>query len=128
MKIYIILSVIGKSKLPNLKGTLRNDPPCILISEQNTLALPYLESLPYLTEFSSIDKSKHNKTGVINDPLGQPTVPAGSDCRLILKFWDGRMLCVKIVITTGRDCGRPRGSRTAHVLFRDFVYMTLSRS
>ena len=23
-------------------------------------------------------------------PLGQPTVPAGSDCRLILKFWDGR--------------------------------------
>ena len=30
------------------------------------------------------------KTGVINDPLGQPTVPACSDCRLILKFWDGR--------------------------------------
>ena len=28
------------------------------------------------------------KTGIINDPLGQPTVPAGSDCRLILKFWD----------------------------------------
>ena len=54
------------------------------------------------------------KTGVINDPLGQPTVPAGSDCRLILKFWDGRTdgqtLCVKIVITTGRDCGRPSGS------------------
>ena len=32
---------------------------------------------------------------------------AGSDCRLILKFWDERTLCVKIVITTGRDCGRP---------------------
>ena len=31
------------------------------------------------------------KTRVINDSLGQPTVPAGSDCRLILKFWDGRM-------------------------------------
>ena len=30
-----------------------------------------------------------NKTGVINNPLGQPKVPAGSDCRLILKFWDG---------------------------------------
>ena len=46
-------------------------------------------------------------TGVINDPLGQPTAPAGSDCRLILKFWDGRTdgrtLCVKIVITTGPD-------------------------
>ena len=33
---------------------------------------------------------KKHKTGVINDPLGQPTVPAGSDCRLILKFWNGR--------------------------------------
>ena len=51
------------------------------------------------------EKTCRNKTGVINDPLGQPTVPAGSDCRLILKFWDGRILCVKIVITTGRDCG-----------------------
>ena len=30
------------------------------------------------------------KAGVINDPLGQPTVPAGNDCRLILKFCDGR--------------------------------------
>ena len=33
---------------------------------------------------------RENKSGVINDPLGQPTVPAGSDCRLILKFRDGR--------------------------------------
>ena len=55
-------------------------------------------------------KEKYYKTGVINNPLGQPTVPAGSDCRLLLKFWDGRTLCVKIVITTGRDCGRPCGS------------------
>ena len=35
-------------------------------------------------------KTGKNKTGVFNDPLGQPTIPAGSDCRLILKFWDGR--------------------------------------
>ena len=35
-------------------------------------------------------RGKKNKTGVINDPLGQPKVPAGSNCRLILKFWDGR--------------------------------------
>ena len=39
-------------------------------------------------------KFRHNirKTGGINNPLGQPTAPAaaGSDCRLILKFWDGR--------------------------------------
>ena len=63
----------------------------------------------YINNIASIN---NNKTGVIiNDPLGQPTVPVGSDCRLILKFWtDGRTLCVKIVITTGRDCGRPRGS------------------
>ena len=47
-------------------------------------------------------------TGVIYDPLGQPTVSAGSDCRLILKFWDvrtyrwtdGRKFSVKIVIIT----------------------------
>ena len=32
--------------------------------------------------------TKKNKTGVINDPLGQPTVPASSDFRL--KFWDRR--------------------------------------
>ena len=28
-----------------------------------------------------------NKTEVMNDSLGQPTIQAGSDCRLILKFW-----------------------------------------
>ena len=56
-------------------------------------------------------KENEDKTGVINDPLGQPTVPAGSDFHLILKFWDGRTTCVKIVITTGRDCGQPSGSK-----------------
>ena len=35
-------------------------------------------------------KYNFNKTGVINDPLGQPTVLAGSDCRWILKFCAGR--------------------------------------
>ena len=54
-----------------------------------------------------------------NDPLGQPTNPAGSDCWFILKFWDGltdgqtdvRTICVKIVIITDRNCGRrPCGS------------------
>ena len=33
---------------------------------------------------------RYNKTGVINYPLGQSTIPTGSDLRLILKFWDGR--------------------------------------
>ena len=36
------------------------------------------------------NENKCYKSGVINDPLGQPTVPSGSNCRLILKFWDGR--------------------------------------
>ena len=31
-----------------------------------------------------------------------PTVPSGIDCRLIFRFWDGRKIFVKIVITTGQ--------------------------
>ena len=52
--------------------------------------------------------TKQNKTGVINDPLGQPTVPAGSDCRLILKFWDG--LTDALCENSDHYFGRPRGS------------------
>ena len=37
-----------------------------------------------------IAKSNLNKTGVNNDPLGQPTVLAGSDSHLISKLWDVR--------------------------------------
>ena len=32
-----------------------------------------------------------NKVGVINDSHVQPADPAGSDCRLSLKFWDGNL-------------------------------------
>ena len=58
-------------------------------------------------------------TGVINDPLGQPTVWAGNDFRLILKSWD---LKLKRTGKDGRtdylfensdhygDYGRPLGS------------------
>ena len=67
-----------------------------------------------MLKYESVKNIINHKTGVINDPLGQPIVPAGSDCRWFLKFCagrpDGRTTCVKIVITTGRDCGRPRGS------------------
>ena len=62
----------------------------------------------------SIGKKK-NKTGVINDPLGQPKVPAGSDILFdiaVLGRTYGQTTCVNIVITTGLDCGRPRGSKT----------------
>ena len=48
-----------------------------------------------------------NKTGVINDPLGQPTVPAGNDCSLIPMFWDGR---TDNLWGNSDHRGRPRGS------------------
>ena len=54
--------------------------------------------------------NQNNKNKIINDPLGQPTVPAYSDFRFILKIKYGRTTCVKIVITIGRDCGHPPGS------------------
>ena len=58
-------------------------------------------------------RRKKNKTGVINDPLGQPTVTAGSDFRLILQVWDvqkdvrtnGRTTCAKTMINTNPDSG-----------------------
>ena len=56
-------------------------------------------------------RKAHGGLGIINDPLGQLTVPASSDCSLIVKFWDGRTdnLC-EIMITTCRDPGQSRGS------------------
>ena len=50
--------------------------------------LKYVNHLTFKAKLS-YGNSKENKTGVINDPLGQPTVPAGSDCRWILKFCAG---------------------------------------
>ena len=54
-------------------------------------------------------KSKENKAGFINDPLDQPTVPAGSGFRLNLKFWDGRTYGLTDKLCENRNCGRPRG-------------------
>ena len=71
-----------------------------------------------------LGENKHFKTGVINDPLGQPTVPVGSDYRLILQFLGrtyGRTLCVKIVITTGRVWVGLMDQYT--VLVRDRMYL-----
>ena len=89
------------------------------------------QALAYLLIIVSNDKE--NKTGVINDPLGQPTVPAGSDRRLILKFWDGRTdgrtLSVKIVITTGlvdqQDKSR-KFSNTPGTTFHSFKSVVIS--
>ena len=52
-----------------------------------------------------------NKTGVINDPLGQTHILASSQMLCLfeicfaLKSGDGRTTCAKTMITTGRDCG-----------------------
>ena len=56
-------------------------------------------------------KKNSNKTGVINDPLGQTHSLANRDhCFLLFcfaRFWkvgtDGRTACAKTMITTGRD-------------------------
>ena len=54
-----------------------------------------------------LEIAKKHKTGVINDPLGQATVPAGSEDLYVPTY---ERTCVNIVITTGLDCGLPRGS------------------
>ena len=65
---------------------------------------------------------KKNKTGAINDPLGQTHSIASSEhgfhCFVLLDFekwdgfvsldfekWDGRTTCAETMIPTGRDCG-----------------------
>ena len=53
--------------------------------------------------------TKMHKTGVINDPLCQPTIPTGSDSFLLLKSKDVQTF-VEIVITTGHGGGWSRGS------------------
>ena len=55
--------------------------------------------LPF-SPFNNSKVSGLDRTGVINDPLGHPLVPAGSDFHLIFKFWDGRTTCVKMMTTT----------------------------
>ena len=56
---------------------------------------------------------------IINDPIGQATVPADCDFCFIWKGWDGRTeTCAKTVITTGRDFGRPRGSIIKFILLK----------
>ena len=82
----------------------------------------FLHDISKENRYNEVDFWK-KKIEVINDPLGQPTVAAGRDFRLILQFWHGRrdgrkdvrrdrrITCVNIVITSSRDCGQPRGSK-----------------
>ena len=69
-------------------------------------------------------KYKRNKTGVINDPLGQPTVPAGSDCRLILKLWDGRTYGLTDTLCENSDHYRP-GTVVGLVNQKTFLFIKI---
>ena len=65
----------------------------LIVGEENILTVSFCSNPFYGVTREGINKHFElniHKTGVINDPLGQPTVAVGSDCRLILKFWDGR--------------------------------------
>ena len=70
-----------------------------------------MNALRNLISKSKIFRNEHklDKTGVINDSLGQHSVQVGSDFHLILKFCDVSTyddnLCENIITT-----GRPRGS------------------
>ena len=55
-------------------------------------------------------KLRSNQTGVINDPLGQPTVPAGSDncfctCPSPLFFKSSKAKQQKTTVSTGETVG-----------------------
>ena len=45
------------------------------------------------TELGGLQICSFNKTEVINDPLGQSTIPAGSDYALFWKVWTDDKLC-----------------------------------
>ena len=74
--------------------------PCSVLSSFKMMAVwvrrqnscksrKWINALTYDTWYIPLRlKVKLNKTGVINEPLGQTTVSAGTDCRLILTFWD----------------------------------------
>ena len=92
---------------------------CQLTGVLAQCATIFVQGLSWVMKFSQLNIQlvdcscfllKPIKLGVINDPLSHLTIPAGSDFRLLLQFWDGRTTCMNIVITTGRDCGRPRES------------------
>ena len=80
----------------------------------------YWHSMHFVSSVLRKAKIKRVKREVINDPLGQPTVPGSEDQFCFGRFWKvkrtyrrtyGRTEWVNIVITTGQDCGRPRGSK-----------------
>ena len=52
-----------------------------------TSALDFLKKTFFIFSVMSKDLV-YNKTGVINDPLGRPTVQADSGFQFILEIWD----------------------------------------
>ena len=74
-----------------MNAWLKNSISCIVRNRIFSLFFIPPHSLLHRTKKTDYVWKEENKMKrVINDPLGQPTDPAGSDCRLIIKFWDGR--------------------------------------
>ena len=109
-------------KSVEIQITIINESPCIF------LCFLFHESffafLKGDEEIKCPGEAEAEAEVVINDPLGQTTVifvifawfwSFGTDGRT-----DGQTLCVKILITTGRNCGRPRGSIKMVSFFPDF--------
>ena len=119
-----ILSLLASWKNASLQFSYQHQPLCsveekiqfqIQPNEIRRITISTLWALWIRSRSTWIGwlKNTWSKAGVINDPLGQPSVPAGSDCRLILKFCDGltdgrTLLCENS--DHYRPCGRPRGS------------------
>ena len=78
-------------------------------------------------------KDSHNKTCVINDPLGQTHSLVGSDhyfllfVLLDLKSGDGRTDVQNIMITTSRDCGSAEWIKIEFVHSDKSVYFITQR-
>ena len=98
--------------------------------DSNTLLLLINDSLATQSEqklSAYVQWRQEKQDRVVNDPLGQPTVLA---CQwfftLVWSFCDGRTdgrtTSVKIVITTGGDCGRPRGSIYSYFLSLKIIF------
>ena len=86
-----------------------NGPFHFLIKIGSYLAVTNFQS-PLIAHTTSVTTCKlimnNDNTGVINDPLAKQWLSLDFE---VLGRTDGRT-CLKIVNTTGRSCGRPRGS------------------
>ena len=82
------------SKEPRKVGgenrTWTNDPTLQIDVEMVCKEISLDRGSTYSVDKLSMNLKQTRQESSMNDPLGQPTVPAGSDCRSMLKFWEGR--------------------------------------